>query len=170
MNDARPGANTSGAPQSSVSENGPGPEERGMTAPSATSGSGRPSSSIDERRSRQQADAIHAVSQDFASQREHTLRRFALDADTQVGAGQHGCRPAPSKEPPPAGASEIDQPVVFGERERHGSRGLIGKRGRGAGCCAVIIRIAASVSLGRHGIPLRFEGLGALALGSPLGH
>ena len=104
-----------------------------MRAPSATSGSGRPAA----RASISVAPEIRLtrltpVRSTSPVTREHAACRIAIDADTQVGAGKHG-RDRRRRRSLRRPASEIDQPVVFGERERHGSRRL---QWDAAGCCA----------------------------------
>ena len=130
-NDARPGANVSGAPHSSVSANGPGPGQQRRCACAVGDERQRPagSAAVDQRGARDQADAADARSAARRRPGEHAARRVAIDADAQVGAGQHGAdrRERRSLRRP---AREIDQPVVFGERERHGSRASVSRLGR----------------------------------------
>jgi hypothetical protein len=89
----------------------------------------RPSrcTSLGERRAGHQIDAARAGAQYLAGQREDAARRVTLDADAEIGARQHrGHRRRGRSLRRPAG--EIDQAVVFGERERHRARWLIRPR------------------------------------------
>ena len=82
---------------------------------------------IDERRAREQAHAADTRPKRVAGDREHASRRVALDADAKIRAGQHrghGSHECSLRWT----AREIDEPVVFGERERHRARSLIRAR------------------------------------------
>ena len=71
--------------------------------------------------------AADAGAQHVAGQVEHAARRVALDAHAQIGAGKHRRhrRDGRASRRP---AREIDQAVVFGERQRDRSRRLIRPR------------------------------------------
>ena len=69
---------------------------------------------VDKRRSRQQAHAVETRSQHLSRQVEHPACGLALDADTEIGAGEdrrHRRDRGALRRP----AREIDQAIVFGE-------------------------------------------------------
>ena len=150
-NDTRPGAVLSGAPQSTATEKGPGPDSSvACPRPSTSSVPGRPAARIEHGSSRDEINARRSRAKHLSIDRERPACGDAVDSDAQIGAAENGADRRDLRRPDRP-RRQIHQTVVLGERQRDSPCGTTGiavaasaRRGPDAGRCGAGCADAAS--------------------------